>query len=173
MAHRLGRLGAAILLVLLVGCDHGSKRWAHEHLVDDDRPVISGWLQLDYAENRDVAFNALRWIDHDTRQRLLTALGPLTVLALFAFGWRAWKTFTPLQRLASVAIGAGAIGNVLDRLTRGHVIDRLIGILRFDVDHRSKRDHLDPELLFVLGEELRGAGAPSATFPPPEGRPGR
>lgn len=117
------RLFSFFLLLLLIGCDHATKGAAKAELeAGGAREVIGGVVSLRYVENTDVAFNALRWIPEHVRFPALLVTGALAVVALFALLLRARPAFG-LPRLALVLVTAGAIGNYLDRLFRGYVVD--------------------------------------------------
>jgi signal peptidase II len=113
------------LLTILVGCDHVTKLAAKTGLEGSPpRDLIRGVLDLHYTENRDVAFNLLRWVPVGIRAPLLVAAGAvaLTVLLLVLLRRR---SDPPLARVAILLVTAGALGNYLDRLARGYVVDFL------------------------------------------------
>jgi signal peptidase II len=116
---RLSLLAGAFLLV---GCDHVSKRVAKAELEGGPpHTLAAGILELSYAENTDAGFNLLRWVSPSVRTPLLTAaqlVGGLAFLAL-CLGWRLSAT----ARGALLLLAAGALGNGLDRLAHGHVVD--------------------------------------------------
>ena len=117
------RLGMFAILALLVGCDHATKLAAKGEL-EGQRPrmLVQGVVDLEYAENRDVAFNALRSVPERIRAPILVALGGVAVVAL-AFLLLRRSTIRPPIRLGVVLVTAGALGNYLDRLARGYVVD--------------------------------------------------
>jgi signal peptidase II len=109
-------------LVMLVGCDHATKYVAKTELEHQPpRELLGSVLDLRYAENTDVAFNALRWIPEGVRGPLLAAVGA-TALLLIAF-MLLRRPGTPASRAGLVLILAGALGNYSDRLVRGYVVD--------------------------------------------------
>jgi signal peptidase II len=119
-AHRLALLAG---LTLLVGCDHATKI-AAKGALEGRAPheLLRGVLELRYAENTDVAFNLLRAVPEHVRAPILLALGGAAVLALLAVLLlrRAPGGFA---RVALLLVSAGAVGNYLDRLVRGYVVD--------------------------------------------------
>ena len=109
-------------LVALVGCDHATKYLAKTQLESGPpRSVIGNVLRLRYAENTDMAFNLLRWIPESVRRPLLLGFGALAIAALVMLVVRG--TDRGFARLALLLILAGALGNYLDRLGRGYVVD--------------------------------------------------
>jgi len=118
-AKQLAILGA---LTLLVGCDHATK-YAVKASLEGEPPhrLIAGILDFQYVENRDVAFNLLRWIPESSRTPILIIAGGIAVMFLgFTVFHRARFSST---RLALLLVTAGAVGNYLDRVLRGYVVD--------------------------------------------------
>lgn len=118
----LGAVAPLFLLVGLVGCDHVTKLAAKSELQDGaPRNVLSSVLRLQYVENRDMAFNLLRFVPEGPRRPLLTIVGAIGIAALAAAVIRARGSRA--TRGAFLLILAGAIGNYADRLVRGYVVD--------------------------------------------------
>jgi signal peptidase II len=128
VALGLLRLGGALALVaLLVAADVATKRWAaHELAPRGPRP--GRVLSLEYRENTGIAFGLLRDLPARVRRPLLVGyacavaavLGGLLVLRLVLRRRRGWLLPSGL-----VALLAGTLGNLHDRLTRGAVVDFL------------------------------------------------
>jgi signal peptidase II len=124
MAKRLAsRLLILVVLLLLVGCDHASKGVAKAELESGGaREVISGLVSFRYVENTDIAFNLLRWVPESIRFPALLGVGAVAVAALVFLLLRArWDVSVAL--FALVLVTAGAVGNYLDRVVRGYVVD--------------------------------------------------
>lgn len=119
-------LGALLMLFLTLGCDHGTKHLAKTHL-EGREPValVSGVLDLRYAENTDTAFSLLRTVDlgADARHLLISAMATVGTLALTAVLLRRWAALGTAERVGGAALLGGALGNLSDRLWRGYVID--------------------------------------------------
>jgi len=118
-------LGLAISIVVL---DQLAKAWIVAN-VDPVRPVqvVDDLLRLVYSRNTGALFGLFR--DNAT---LFGAVSIAVIVAIAGYHARA-----PRSTWMSVALGlllGGAIGNLVDRLTRGHVVDFVdagIGDLRF------------------------------------------
>jgi signal peptidase II len=107
----------------LVGCDHATKHVAKSALEGQSAlALVSGVLDLTYTENPGIAFSLLNGIPHDVGRPLLASLGFIAVFGLAIVAWRSgWKTSTDVAAFA--LLGAGAVGNQLDRVLRGYVVD--------------------------------------------------
>ena len=112
-----------VCVTCLVGCDHTSKR-AAEAALRNRAPVsvVRNVIDLTYAENRDVAFNALSRLSLHVPAWALTAFTGVVTLAVLV----AWMQRRPArwpEQTGFALVLAGAIGNGLDRLVSGHVVD--------------------------------------------------
>jgi signal peptidase II len=124
MAKRItSRLLIGFLLLLLVSCDHASKGVAKAELESEGaHTLIGGLLSFRYVENTDIAFNLLRWVPESVRFPALLVSGAIAVLALCFLLFHATKK-VELPLIALVLVTAGALGNYLDRVVRGYVVD--------------------------------------------------
>ncbi|MDX2177340.1 MAG: signal peptidase II [Candidatus Sumerlaeia bacterium] len=116
------RASAAIFLVGFI-VDHATKFWAesdlkpvpgfpHESIV-----LIPGFFNLTYAENTGAAFSIM------SGHPELLALVSLAVSAMLGWFWYTLPAGEKWARGAIALILSGAIGNVIDRLVRGFVVD--------------------------------------------------
>jgi signal peptidase II len=116
------RLVLLVGLTLLVGCDHATKFAAKSELEGHGpRSLIHGLVDLRYTENTDVAFNLLRAVPERIRAPLLVIMGAAAMIALL--GFLLLQSGLGLARVALLLMTAGALGNYLDRLVRGYVVD--------------------------------------------------
>lgn len=115
------QIGAGIAgALLLTALDQLTKLWAIDALKGQPPIVwIKGVFELQYLENRGAAFGLMQ------NQRWLFLI--CVVLVVIAAGYfylrlPADRRYTPLRMIA-VALIAGAIGNAVDRMFRGFVVD--------------------------------------------------
>lgn len=111
-----------IIMAVLVFIDRYTKILAERHLKDKD-PVrlIQEVFELRYLENRGAAFGMLQ----DMRV-LFIVVGVVFIAIVFYLLIRVPATSKyRLLRICLVMIGAGAIGNLYDRITLNYVIDFL------------------------------------------------
>ena len=102
-----GLLAAGAIVLL----DQLTKRWAQAALPGDPRVVIDGFLVFEYAENPGSAFGLFQ----DAGQ----VIGVLAIgISVFVL----WMMAGAERRIDTIALGlvlGGALGNIVDRLTRG------------------------------------------------------
>ncbi|MFN2289316.1 MAG: signal peptidase II [Chromatocurvus sp.] len=113
--------GAYALALLVLLLDQGSKALA-QSLLDYARPVpVFSWFNLTLHYNEGAAFSFLskaggwqRW--------LFTVLALVVSLVLAAWIWRLPRQQWLLAIALALVLG-GALGNVIDRVLLGHVVD--------------------------------------------------
>lgn len=107
-----------LLALVLIGLDQWSKLQVVKHLqFGQSVPAFEPWLYWTYVRNTGAAFSMLsgqKWL--------------LSLIALAVSGWivvyaRGLQEKSWLQLSALACILAGALGNVIDRLRLGYVVD--------------------------------------------------
>ena len=109
-----------IAVVILILLDQGTKFWALASLKPiHNVTLVEGFMDLTFVENRGVAFGMFsgqRWF-------ILLLTGIIAVgLIWFYKAMPKKKEYFPL-RVSLVMVLSGAIGNIIDRLFRGYVVD--------------------------------------------------
>lgn len=115
-----GWLMGAAAVILLVLLDQWTKFLAVTHL--KDQPAIPLWkdvFELSYVENRGAAFGMMQ-----NRQIFFLILTAVVVVFLLLFLMRMpeGKRYLP-GRVTLLFLGAGAVGNFIDRISQGYVVD--------------------------------------------------
>ena len=122
------QLISTILAVVLIAVDQIVKNWAAETLIKGDITIIDNVLYLNYAENTGVAFSMFsdnRWILVG-----VTSLMLIAVLAFFLSG----KVTGKLEVFSLSLLLAGGVGNLIDRISLGYVIDYIdVRIINFAI----------------------------------------
>ncbi|MBN8611775.1 MAG: signal peptidase II [Deltaproteobacteria bacterium] len=112
------RLGAAPAL-----CDDTNGPRRPQRIAHAPRPVAGEVLSLDYAENCSAAFGLARQLPAPARRIFLASMAILAVVALFVALARGHGSWAFVWGVPLVA--AGALGNMIDRLRLGYVVDFL------------------------------------------------
>ncbi len=112
----------AALALAVLGVDQMSKRWAVATLGPDPRDrviaLIGDWFNLVYTRNTGIAFGLFQSLSGlFTITAILITIGAVYAYAVYLPNHSAWV------QTAMGLIGGGAVGNILDRLRFGYVID--------------------------------------------------
>ncbi len=111
---------ALISFVILIIFDQWTKALAVEHLMNQKPFVlIPGVFQLHYLENRGAAFGMLQG------QRLFFVVIAILVLAAITYIYfkLPWQKHFHYLRAVGIFVAAGAVGNLIDRVSLGYVVD--------------------------------------------------
>lgn len=107
-----------------LAADLASKAWILGRLAEGESlPVVKGFFYLTLGYNRGAIFGSLTWLPATARFILFGAAG-LAALIYFGRLFLARET-SAWDRVALGLILGGALGNGLDRLLRGAVVDFL------------------------------------------------
>lgn len=108
-----------ILSIIIIILDQITKKWALDNLrLGPSRVIIKDFFELTYVENSGAAFGILQ-----NRKLLFVVITVLVVGGILTYMSRNNKTMSLLERVSLLSIMAGAIGNFIDRIFRGYVID--------------------------------------------------
>lgn len=119
---RVRRAVTTVILIagicLLVCADQLTKLWAMHFLKNaGEKPILGNFLVFTYVENTGAAFSLLQ------NQRVFLVAVP-AVFATVCFILLVTRRFPSLIMNISLAlITAGGVGNLIDRVMRGYVVD--------------------------------------------------
>ena len=85
-----------------------------------DKPFIPGFLSLTYEQNRGAAFSSfegMQWL-------FALIFGVFTVLILWEY-FKKPMPFSKFERWCIAAIYGGGLGNMIDRVRMGYVVDMI------------------------------------------------
>lgn len=113
------------VIVAVVGLDQVTKLWIVQHFaLHESREVIPGLFNLTYLTNNGAAFSILAGQPAVWRQAFF--IGASTVaLVLIWLGQRSYGPRSRWYSLSLALIAGGAIGNLIDRIRLGFVVDFL------------------------------------------------
>ena len=107
-----------VLFAALLGADQLIKYWTVEHLaLGESAAFLPGIVRLTRVHNYGAAWSSF--------SGQTTALAVVTVLLMAAVAYLLVRRIVrhPLGVIAGVMILAGGVGNLIDRLFRGYVVD--------------------------------------------------
>jgi signal peptidase II len=118
------RLFLAAFAVSLV-LDQATKNWIVDTLAFTDRvSVIDGFFYLTHVRNPGAAFSLFATAPAELRTPFFIVVTLIAIGLIISF----LRKLSPGERLAAFALGlilGGAVGNLIDRLLHGEVIDFL------------------------------------------------
>lgn len=107
-----------LLSVILILIDFITKRTAVIFLKDNiSREIIPGILRLSYVENTGAAFGIMK------NMRLFFIILTVAILVVFIYIEKTKKDKTIFFKIGTLLVISGAIGNFIDRLWLGYVVD--------------------------------------------------
>lgn len=114
-----------LIMALVVASDQLSKLWILKHFaLYESLPVIPGFFNLTYLRNSGAAFGMLRNMPEAWRQMFFISIALVALIVLLIMQRKIgrehfWYT------VSFALIGGGAVGNLIDRLLYGSVVDFL------------------------------------------------
>lgn len=121
----MSRLPYLLVSLLVIAADQITKLLASERLAPlGSVRVIPGFLDLTYVRNPGGVFGLFKNLDSSIRDLLFTVVPVFAIALIATFAARVPSTHRLTQYSLSLILG-GAVGNLVDRFTQGHVIDFL------------------------------------------------
>lgn len=111
---------ALVFIALGILADQASKLWVLDNLPGNEREVVPGFIAFQYAENRNMAFGLGKVIPPEFKVPVLVALTGILAAILLVWLFRARDLW---MRAGLVLTVGGAIGNIIDRVRLGFVVD--------------------------------------------------
>jgi signal peptidase II len=111
--------------LVAVSLDQATKIWIDASLTYADRiPVIDGFFYLTHVRNPGAAFSLFTDMDPSLRMTFFVSVSLVAMGIIASF----FRKLAPGDRLSALALGlilGGAVGNLIDRLWHGEVVDFL------------------------------------------------
>jgi signal peptidase II len=109
---------------LVLSCDQLAKHWVHALYSLGDSKVLASFLSLTYSRNNGFAFGMLQRAPAAMQSIFFVGV-PVFALILIVMIFIKLRDDQVLTSVALTVILAGAVGNLVDRLQYGYVIDFL------------------------------------------------
>ena len=114
-----------IILLVLLGLDQLSKFLVVSTMdLYEVRSLVPGLFNLVYVTNKGAAFSMFASVDSPLRHYFFVVVNSAAFLGLTIAAWK-MASHHLLYRVSFAMIAAGAVGNLIDRLRFGAVIDFL------------------------------------------------
>jgi signal peptidase II len=120
--YRAGYLAVSLAVLLLDQWTKGIVTRAFE--VHQSVSVLAGLLDITYVRNSGAAFGLFASVDSSVKAILLNSVAVLVFLVVSAYALRSSHRSIRLQVGFALILG-GAVGNLLDRVRFGYVVDFL------------------------------------------------
>ncbi len=121
-APLIGRLEIWIALTIVL-LDQVTKAMVRARVpLHDDVEVVRGLLDITYVRNSGAAFGLLNTIDFPFKSAVIAIVAAAALVAIAAYAAR----LAPAQKMARIGLAlilGGAVGNLIDRIVLGYVID--------------------------------------------------
>ena len=118
-----GRWPYLMVAAAVVALDQAPKAAVQRAIpMHHSRPVIDGFLSLTHGRNPGIAFGVLSEGKLPFQALALTVLGVVAVVVLAAYALRVPPS-QKLRLLALALVVGGAVGNLIDRVRHGSVVD--------------------------------------------------
>lgn len=105
------------LILALISLDQYSKYWVESNL-GQPLNLIPGFIELRYSQNTGIAFSLL-----EDFPLILTILNSLIVLIIVFYFIKEYVKLHGFKYFALLLLISGGIGNLLDRFTKGYIVD--------------------------------------------------
>ena len=112
-----------LLTLAVLVLDHLTK-WLARTRLDPEHAieVIPGYLRISYVSNTGVAFGLFRDLDSPWKPYVLAGMAIVAVIVILIYSFRMPSSRLLLQSALAVIMG-GILGNFVDRILQGYVVD--------------------------------------------------
>ena len=110
-------VGIAVLIIV----DQAVKVLVDRHMMFGDTiPVIDNFFHITYVQNRGIAFGVFQG-----KINAISIATTIAIIGIIIYFFKNFKKIEVIERIAYMVIISGAIGNMIDRIFRGYVVDML------------------------------------------------
>jgi signal peptidase II len=112
-----------LITLLILVTDHIAKWIVRTKLYPREAlEIIPGYLRLSYLHNSGVAFGLFNEVESVWKPYILAGMAIVAVAVIVIYGMRVSQSRRLLQLALAITLG-GILGNFIDRILRGYVID--------------------------------------------------
>lgn len=112
----------AVIIAVAIALDQWTKRLAVIHLMNiKTLPIWEGVFHLTYRTNTGAAWSIFSAPDQRWIYMTISTVGILAMLGCILF----WRDLSSLSRVGLAMMAGGGIGNMIDRIVNGYVVDML------------------------------------------------
>jgi signal peptidase II len=139
-----------VLTLAVLVLDHVTK-WLARDRLDPEHAIelIPGYLRISYVSNTGVAFGLFRDLDSPWKPYVLAAMAIVAVIVILVYSLRMPSSRILLQCALAVIMG-GILGNFVDRILQGYVVDFIEFHIR-DVFHWPTFNVADSAITVGIG----------------------
>lgn len=110
-----------IMIVVLIFIDQLVKILIDRNMFfGESIPLIGDFFHITYVQNRGIAFGIFQG-----KVDLISIATVIAIIGIIVYFLKNVKKSNLFERMAYIFIISGAIGNMIDRLTRGYVVDMI------------------------------------------------
>ena len=117
-----------IMIILVMGLDHLTKYMAIS-LKQGDVVIFDKFLKLTYVENRGAAFGIF-----ENKKIFLMIITLLIIAFVIYYVFKSYNQIKNFDKVVYELLLGGALGNLVDRIFRGYVVDFISVKLPFNYD---------------------------------------
>ena len=108
-------------IVLLIVIDQASKIFVDKYMIfGDSLPIIENFFHITYVQNRGIAFGIFQG-----KVDVISVATIIAIIGIIVYFLKNVKKSNFFEKMAYIFIISGAIGNMMDRLLRGYVVDMI------------------------------------------------
>lgn len=122
MKRKLVLLGIVTLSVVLL--DQWTKDWIVRNYLESQSTVVTSFFNITYVKNFGAAFGIFRTLQENIREAFFLLMPPIAMVVI-VFMLQATEPFEKVRTWALCLVFGGALGNYVDRIHYGFVVDFL------------------------------------------------
>ena len=110
-----------VTIILLIGIDQIVKILVDKNMYFGDTiSLIGDFFHITYVQNRGIAFGIFQG-----KVDVISIATVVAIIGIVIYFLKTVKKSNSFEKTAYIFIIAGAVGNMIDRITRGYVVDML------------------------------------------------